>query len=1101
MVRSRLAVLFFAVLTATPFVLAQHEFDPLAKKIAKASDDGLKTLKRMQLASGLTAELWAAEPLLANPVAFCFDEKGRIFVAESFRLHSGVPDNRNHMKWLDDELANRTVADRLAMYKKYKFTPTELPDRVRMLFSSTGAGKPDKATIFADGFNRPEDGLGSGVLAHRGSVYYTCIPDLWLLKDTKGDGKADVKKSLQTGYGVHIAFVGHDSHGLKIGPDGKLYFSIGDRGLHVETDGRVVSSPDCGAVLRCNLDGSELELVHVGLRNPQELAFDKFGNLFTVDNNADGGDQARVTQIVDGGDTGWRLGHQYLPGLGTWKSENTWQPHNPQRSSYFVPPIVNLSSGPSGLTYHPGVALLPDKYQDHFFLCDFKGSSSASIIHSFAFKPKGASFEVVDRSDFAKAILATDCDFGPDGGFYLSDWVEGWNLTGKGRIYRIADPNKADDPLVKSTQILIAEGMSKRGLPELVKLLAHDDMRVRLDAQFALAERKAQKELETVARADKSLLARLHGIWGLGQLGRKDPGAVKGLVALLDDPEIEVRANAAKVLGEARQEAAREKLLKLLKDDSARVRFHASSALGRVGTIDVIPALFDVLQATGDSDPYLRHGVVVALATIKDAAPVLAKAIENPNPAVRLGALLALRKLEHADAGKFLNDTDPKVVLEAARAVYDTPIPAALPTLATLLDRPLPDPKVLPAPQQEYLLRRAAAAHYRLGGSENALAVARFAAKAGMPESVRLEALKFLQQWQKPSGRDPIIGLWRPLAERPAEPIAEAVRTALPGLMTSSDKIRTESANLAAQHGIKEVGPALVKIVTDPTKSALVRLETLKALETLKDNGLKDAAEAIAKDADGRLRHQARRILLAKADTAKIVAELSDVLDGATIAEKQGALAWLADLKANEADLVIGQWVDRLAKKLAPSEIHLDILEAAKQREAVAPIQKSLAAVIANRPKGDELGDFRETLSGGDAEMGRKVFVERAELACVRCHKIQGSGGDVGPELAGLGKRVNREYILESIVLPNKQIAKGYETVVLVLGNGQVKSGILKGEDEKSVRLMNAEGQILVIPKTEIDDRNRGPSAMPADIIQKMSRRELRDLVEYLSGL
>ena len=114
---------------------------------------------------------------------------------------------------------------------------------------------------------------------------------------------------------------------------------------------------------------------------------------------------------------------------------------------------------------------------------------------------------------------------------------------------------------------------------------------------------------------------------------------------------------------------------------------------------------------------------------------------------------------------------------------------------------------------------------------------------------------------------------------------------------------------------------------------------------------------------------------------------------------------------------------------------------------------------------------------------------------------MQGTGGEVGPDLTGLSKRVKREYILEALALPNKQIAKGYETVVLVLTNGQVKSGILKSEDKKEVRLMTSEGEIIIVPVASIDERSRGPSAMPADLIQKISRRELRDLVEYLSGL
>ena len=86
------------------------------------------------------------------------------------------------------------------------------------------------------------------------------------------------------------------------------------------------------------------------------------------------------------------------------------------------------------------------------------------------------------------------------------------------------------------------------------------------------------------------------------------------------------------------------------------------------------------------------------------------------------------------------------------------------------------------------------------------------------------------------------------------------------------------------------------------------------------------------------------------------------------------------------------------------------------------------------------------------------------------------------------------------MVEPNKQIAKGYETVVLALTNGQVKTGILRAEDAKEVRLVTAEGQIVVVPKDQIDERSRGPSAMPADLVQKMSRRELRDLVEFFAS-
>src|SRR5476651_1139052 len=308
--------------------------DPYANKLAKASDEWKKTVQRMKLPPGVKPDLWAAEPHVANIVSFAFDEKGRCFVAETFRLHHGVTDNRSHTYWIDDDLACRTVDDRVAMYKKHlkgKFATYEVDqDRVRMVEDTTGEGRADKSTVFAGGFKTAATGLGSGVLARNGKVWYTCIPDLWLLQDTKGTGRADVKKSLHTGYGVHVSFLGHDMHGLRFGPDGKLYFSIGDRGLHVETAGKSISAPDTGSVLRCNPDGSELELFATGLRNPQELAFDELGNLFTGDNNADGGDAARWVHLVEGGDSGWRMSYQYLPNLGVWNEEKLWhtQPTN-----------------------------------------------------------------------------------------------------------------------------------------------------------------------------------------------------------------------------------------------------------------------------------------------------------------------------------------------------------------------------------------------------------------------------------------------------------------------------------------------------------------------------------------------------------------------------------------------------------------------------------------------------------------------------------------------------------------------------------------------------------------------------------------------------
>ena len=152
------------------------------------------------------------------------------------------------------------------------------------------------------------------------------------------------------------------------------------------------------------------------------------------------------------------------------------------------------------------------------------------------------------------------------------------------------------------------------------------------------------------------------------------------------------------------------------------------------------------------------------------------------------------------------------------------------------------------------------------------------------------------------------------------------------------------------------------------------------------------------------------------------------------------------------------------------------------------------------------MAPYREVLSGGNAQRGRSVFTDKAATECLRCHKARTwndeiPGGEVGPELSGIGARQNRTYLLESIVDPNKQIAQGFESIVLATSDGKVITGVLRGEDDKEVRLITAEGKLVTVAKDSIDERKRGPSAMPADLVQKLSRTELRDLIEFLSTL
>ena len=308
---------------------------------------------------------------MANPVCISVDEHGRIYCGETYRIHHGVEDDRGHMDWLDDDMASKTVADRLALLKKHlgknidQYTKQE--DRIRLLEDRSGGGKADHVEVFADGFNGILQGIGASVLARHGDVYYTDIPDLWRLRDTKGTGHADVRESLSYGYGVRVSFLGHDLHGLKFGPDGKLYYSLGDRAFSVKTGDHTIANSETGAIFRCNPDGSDVEVFCLGVRNPQKLTFDEYGNLFTCDNNSDSGDRSRWTYLVEGGDTGWRMPYQYLNDRGPFNREKIWYPQFDGQAAYIVPPVAWLADGPSGLVYYPGTGW-DDKWQGHFFL-------------------------------------------------------------------------------------------------------------------------------------------------------------------------------------------------------------------------------------------------------------------------------------------------------------------------------------------------------------------------------------------------------------------------------------------------------------------------------------------------------------------------------------------------------------------------------------------------------------------------------------------------------------------------------------------------------------------------------------------------------------
>ena len=934
---------------------------------------------------GYTKIIIAAEPLVMDPVSFCFDDEGNIFVAESFRQENAVPDNRSSPFWLEDDLKSQTIEDRLAMYEYWADQRIggmdfyyEFEERVRKLSDRNSDGIFETVSNFADGFNQPLDGTGAGLLAMEDEVWFTMIPSLIRLQDKDHDDFAEIQEVMYTGFGVRVALRGHDMHGLAIGLDGRLYWSIGDRGYHLELeDGRVMHSPGEGGVFRCELDGSNLELFHHGLRNPQELAFDKFGNLFTGDNNSDAGDKARLVYCVEGGETGWRMEYQTMEGenkRGPWVQENGWDPHAKERPAWILPAIDTIGSGPSGLVYYPGGGLEP-RYDDHFFLCDFRGGASYSRVLSFEVAPEGAGFTMEDLHPFVEGVLCTDVDFGYDGRMVISDWGEGWQGNEEGRLYAVWDEKHIANGNVSE---IFRTGFKEREEEELVKFLAHQDRRVRIRAQLELAERIAVDSLVWVVQ-NESQLPRLHAMWALAMINRQGEYTMDQIAPLLGDSDPEIRAHAARILGESGQKQYFEHVVSLIEDESPRVSFFATIASGHLG--NPMTQVVEMLAKNNNNDVYLRHAGVVAIADSQYVSGI-ANLLTHESSAVRLAAVLALRKKESELIEAFLQDDDLKVATEAAIAIHDVPIQKSLSTLADSLN----------VAKGYAWQRRALSACQRLGKDEHLVDVIAFAQNTTNNDRMRSIALQILNTWDSPPNREIVNGIWWP-AKRIQSRSIDAIEQAMPSLIEAAQgNILLDVLTVAQSHLIPLPLETSVELLKDETQPIKLRVFCL-------ENSPNDDSISYGLQSDAwQLRAIARDVKIKRGDTDAPVLLLQAVQDG-DVHESQKAIQSLKDTEA----------FSKIEKEGLSPALQFDYAEVSGDLQMF----------------GDPLSQ-PWSIEGGSVNRGKYIVFEHSGAQCLRCHKVGDHGGIAGPTLSGIGTRLTGYELLESMMNPSAVVVEGF---------------------------------------------------------------------------
>ncbi|MBL9200912.1 MAG: c-type cytochrome, partial [Opitutaceae bacterium] len=234
-------------------------------------------------------------------------------------------------------------------------------------------------------------------------------------------------------------------------------------------------------------------------------------------------------------------------------------------------------------------------------------------------------------------------------------------------------------------------------------------------------------------------------------------------------------------------------------------------------------------------------------------------------------------------------------------------------------------------------------------------------------------------------------------------------------------------------------------------------------------------------------------------DTAAPV--IANLVAKGTPEEQKSAIRSLGFLRHPSADILLATQLRELAAgKIAPAA-QLDLLNAAGRRND--PAIKALLAerTAALAASTDPLAPHRVALAGGNATRGEQIFRNQPVLACIRCHRAGTDGGDAGPNLAGIGAKQSREYLLEAIVKPNAKIAPGFDTVVITRKDGSVAAGIVASETAALLTLRNTDNQLVEVKKSDIAKREGAPSGMPEIYGTILTPSELRDVVEYMASL
>lgn len=984
-----------------------------------SSHDPADAVDSLTVHPELQVQLFASEPMMESPSSIDIDARGRVWVCE-------VVNYRKH-------LGERAEGD-----------------RILILEDTDGDAKADKSTVFHQGHD-VDSAHGICVLGNKALI--SCGDDVFWLIDDNGDDKADRKELMFTKIGG--AQHDHGIHAFHFGPDGRLYFNFGNAGKQLcDKDGKLITDIHgikCtnqnnrpyqqGMVFRCELDGSNVELLAWNFRNNWEVAVDSYGTLWQSDNDDDGNKGVRINYVMEFGNYGYSdemtgAGWQ-TPRLG-WESEIPLR-HWHQNDPGVIPNMLQTGAGsPTGMQVYEG-DLLPSIFHGQPLHCD----AGPNIVRAYITQPDGAGYkaEIVNILEGTKDkwFRPSDVAVAPDGSLIMADWYDpgvgghGMGDVTRGRLFRVTT-KAAEKHQVPSFKLDTVEGAVAA-----LKSPNEDQRYLAWQALNGFGS-KAKPALKALFEDKKAMPQhRARALWLLAkERDLPSPSAQAGvgnsrslIEAALTDTDPNIRITAIRAARQLWQQKQPERLLQVLAKVSPSIQTPAINrelaiAIRFDGSDQANTLWNDLTRTTGDDRWNLEAwGIAQDLhsstrwAALQKAADVKVSdleiwrgALHNPELALSAGFMDGKPELKVSGlrALQLLSYKYPAEVAKAALKVFHEASPDTALAATVLLSRD--------------------------------------------------------QINQDPSGKARLESLLKPVIGKP-EFISLVERLNLTGF--EKELLDYIVANPNAPESVNA--------------ARLIAANRDGALRFLKDADAASAKALIA--ALGRVSDRASVAVLNQAFWPEKRVDVRHVIIDALALSGEGGRAIL---KWQSESKLPAEFKDQSSLALSRST------DASVRDQAAKELPLPTAQGLENFPKLPELVKLK-----GDATKGQQMFMQ---AGCIACHRVKGQFIDFGPDLTQIGAKLSVEGLFTAILYPSAAIEHSFVGQTVTTKEGQTITGYPISETDTELTLRIAGGASTPVKKASIVTKEEMKlSLMPPGLAGAIGPQGLADLVAWLQTL